>query len=78
MKTVSEREALRDLSKFLRDMYCWRDQDGRYDTDLVSVTRHTVKSMRRLIDAVLRDDIKVCDKYDSVYSQLCGEAKKRD
>lgn len=56
MFTVNKREALTDLSRFLRDMYCWCDQDGSYTTGLVSVTRGTIKEMRRCVDAVLDAD----------------------
>ena len=78
MKTVSEHDALKDLSKFLRDMYCWCDQNGSYTTGMVSVSRKTVRNMRRLVDAILSGEIKLSDKYDSVYVQLCEEARKHD
>lgn len=78
LKTVTERDALKDLSKFLRDMYCWCDHSGSYTGDSVEVSRGTVKNVRRVIDAVLSGDVKVCDGYDSVYAQLCGMAGKHE
>ena len=76
MKQVSERDALRDLSKFLRDMYCWCDCNGSYTGDTVEVSRKTIRNLRRVVDAVLGGEVKVRDGYDSVYAQLCNEMGK--
>lgn len=78
MKQVTAREALRDLSKYLRDMYTWCDQNGSCTTDAVSVSRGKIRQLRRLVDAVLEADmrgenVKLCDRYDSVYAQLCDK-----
>ena len=70
MKTVSEREALRGLNMFLRDMYCWCDVNGEFGTGMVSVSRKTVRKMRRLVDAILEGRVVLMDGYDSVYAQL--------
>lgn len=73
---VSRRDALKDLSKYLRDMYLWCDVNGEYlVTGTVSVSKGNVKTMRRVIDKVLEDDatgcgIRIPDDYDSVYSML--------
>lgn len=80
MRHVSKRDAMRDLSKYLNDMYCWCDVNGEYTTGLVSVSRETVKKLRQLMDAILEADandsvVFVSDGYDSVYAQLCGKAK---
>lgn len=66
MKTVTRREALKGLSRFLRDAYV---QD--------KVTRSQVKAMRRLIDAVLEADANgtnVRIMGDDVYGELVGHA----
>lgn len=74
MKQVSKRDALRDLSKFLRDMYCWCDCNGSYTGDTVEVSRKTIRNLRRVVDAVrISGVVKVCDGYDSVYAQLNGD-----
>ena len=73
MKQVSEREALRDLSKYLRDMYCWCDHAGSYTGDTVEVQRKTIRNLRRLVDAILSGDVKLRDGYDSAYAELCGQ-----
>ena len=75
MKRVSERDALRDLSKFLRDMYCWCDYNGSYTGDSVEVSRKTICNLRRVVDAILSGEVKLCDGYDSVYAQLVGGRK---
>lgn len=67
---VSEREALMGLNKYLRDMYCWCDVNGEYTTGMVSISRDTVKKMRRLVDAILDGKVVLADGYDSVYAQL--------
>jgi len=72
MKQVSEREALKDLSKFLRDMYCWCDCNGSYTGDTVEVSRQTIRNIRRVVDAVLSGKVQLCDEYSSVYAQLDG------
>lgn len=82
MKEVEIREALKDLSKFMREVYCWCDQDGSYTTGMVSLSRGTVRSMRRLVDAVLEADskgekVKLMDGFDSAYMQLFAERSKR-
>lgn len=76
MKQVSEREALKDMSKYLRDMYCWCDQNGSYTTGMVSVSRDNIRNLRRLVDAILSGEVKLCDGYDSVYAQLCDKRGK--
>lgn len=85
MKQVSERDALRDLSRFLRDMYCWESNTPDWakgmtdkEDEPVAVTRHTVKAMRRCVDAVLDSmqngtPINVMDGYSGVYEQLVGQ-----
>lgn len=86
MRHVSKRDAMRDLSKYLNDMYYWCDVNGEYFakdghmTGMVSVSRDTVKKLRQLMDAILEADandsvVFVADGYDSVYAQLCGKAK---
>ena len=76
MKVVSERDALKDLSKYLRDMYCWCDHDGSYTGDTISVSRKKIRDIRRLVDAVLSGKVRLCDGYDSAYAQLCDERSK--
>lgn len=76
MKQVSERDALRDLSKFLRDMYCWCDHNGSYTGDTICVSRKKIRDIRRLVDAVLSGKVRLCDGYDSAYAQLCDERSK--
>lgn len=49
MKTVSERDALKDLSKFLRDMYCWCDHDASEVFDNIDI-----KNMKAIKDGFLR------------------------
>ena len=78
MVKVSKREAMRDVSKFLRDIYVWCDQDGRYDTGAVSCTRKTIKAIRRVMDSIIEadandTDIRVPEGYDSVYAMLRGQ-----
>lgn len=73
-KEVTSREALTDLSKFLREVYVWCDVNGEYK-GTVSLSQGTVKGMRRLVDAVLEADasggkIRLMEGYDSVYAQL--------
>ena len=80
MRHVSKRDAMKDLSKYLNDMYYWCDVNGEYTTGMVSVSRDTVKKLRQLMDAILEADandsvVIVADGYDSVYAQLCGKAK---
>ena len=75
MKQVKATDALRDLSRFLREVYCWCDAEGNYCTETVSVSRDTIKQVRRCVDAVqdnLRNDtpINVKDGCDGVYEQL--------
>lgn len=85
MKRVSERDALKDLSRFLRDMYCWKSNTPEWaagmigtDDEVIGVTRHTIKAMRRCVDAVLDSmqngtPINVMDGYNGVYEQLVGQ-----
>lgn len=74
--------ALRDLGRFMRDMYVWCDQNGDYTTGLVSVKRDTIKRMRRVLDAVLEADahggkVRVSDWYGDVYTMLTDTAKRK-
>lgn len=85
MKQVTTIEALRDLSRFLRDMYCWCDQNGSYTTGSISVGRGTVKDVRRCVDAIISNmqndvPIYVMDGCDGVYEQLvqCVEKNVRE
>lgn len=76
MRTVTSVDALRDLSRFLRDVYCWCDHNGNYLTGTVSVSRDTIRQMRRCVDAIqdnMRNNtpIYVMDGCDGVYEQLC-------
>jgi len=75
MRQVTAMDAMRDLNRFLRDMYCWCDHEGSYTSDVVSVSRDTVKRLRRVTDAVLDNvqngtPIHVKDGYSGVYEQL--------
>lgn len=73
MMQVPTRSALMDLNRFLRDMYLWCDQNGNYDTGLVSLSRGSVDAMRRVIDAVLTaydGEAVLPDGYDSFYAYL--------
>lgn len=74
--------ALRDLGRFMRDMYVWCDQNGDYTTGMVSVSRDTIKRMRRVLDAVLEADVhggKVCvsDWHGDVYTMLTDTSARR-
>ena len=63
MKTVTRREALMGLSRFLRDAYT---REGH-------LSRAEVKAMRRLVDAVLEADANGADVRiigDDVYEEL--------
>lgn len=76
MKTVTRREALKGLSRFLRDMYTWCDVNGEYK-GTVSVSKGTVKRMRRLVDSVLEADASGADVRiigDDVVADLRGES----
>lgn len=87
MKTVTSERALRDLARFLRDMYCWEANipdgwDGCKDDEAIGVTRHTVKAMRRCVDAVLDNiqngtPIRVADGFNGVYEQLVGQLGRK-
>lgn len=75
MRTATSLQALRDLSRFLRDMYCWCDHDGSYTSGTISVSRDTVKHVRRCVDAVVDHmqngtPINVMDGCNGVYEQL--------
>jgi len=78
MRQVTVMDAMRDLNKFLRDMYCWCDHEGSYTSDVVSVKRNTIKRLRRVTDAVLDNvqngtPIYVRDGCNGVYEQLVSE-----
>lgn len=81
MKQVTATDALRDLSKFLREVYCWCDVNGNYCTETVSVSRDTIKHVRRCVDAV-QDNMRngtpiyVMDGCDGVYEQLVQGVKE--
>ena len=80
MRHVTTRSALTDLNRFLREMYMWCDQNGWYDTAVVSVSRGSVNAMRCVIDAVLSaegDDVVLPEGYDSAYAYLTDWKKKR-
>ena len=75
MKEVTTDEALSDLSKYLRDVYCWCDADGSYTSGIISVSRYTVRMIRRCVDAIREAAssnamVKVPEGYDSVYERL--------
>lgn len=76
MKQVSERDALKDLSKYLRDMYCWCDHEGKYTGGTVEVSRKTIRKLRLVVDAVLSGEVKLADGYVSVYAQLCDNKER--
>lgn len=72
---VSSKEALVDLSKFLREVYTWCDVNGEYLKGTVSLSQDTVKKMRRLVDAIIEADstggkIRLMGEYGSVFDQL--------
>ena len=70
-----KRDALKDVSRFLRDVYCWCDAEGGYSGP-ISITRGTVKAVRRCVDAVLAADamgsdvVRVEEPYDGTYEYL--------
>lgn len=75
MRQVTAMDAMRDLNKFLRDMYCWCDHEGSYTSGTISVTRDTIKLVRRVTDAVLDNvqngtPIYVKEGCSGVYEQL--------
>ena len=75
MRQVTAMDAMRDLNKFLRDMYCWCDREGSYTGGTVEVTRGTIKLLRRVTDAILDNvqngtPIYVKDGCNGVYEQL--------
>lgn len=81
MKIVTSLQVLIDVSKFLKDMQTWCDQNGEYGTGMVSISLKNVEQMSRCIDAVLDQiqngtPILVANGYDGVYEQLVG--KRRD
>jgi len=78
MRQVTAMDAMRDLNKFLRDMYCWCDREGSYTGGTVEVTRDTIKQVRRVTDAILDNvqngtPIYVKDGCNGVYEQLVSE-----
>lgn len=89
MRQVTTVDALRDLSKFLRDMYCWESNTPDWaagmtdkEDEPIAVTRHTVKAMRRCVDAVLDNmrngtPIRIANDCDGVYEQLVGQLGRR-
>lgn len=89
MKQVTTIDALRDLSKFLRDMYCWESDTPDWavgmtdkEDEPIAVTRHTVKAMRRCVDAVLDNmrngtPIRIVNDCNGVYEQLVGQLGRR-
>ena len=82
-KVVDVTEALRGLSKFMRDMYCWEANipegwDGCKEDEAIGVTRHTVKAMRRVVDSALDSlqngtPVRVPDEHSGVYEQLVAQ-----
>ena len=80
MRHVTTRSALTDLNRFLREMYMWCDQNGWYDTGVVSVSRGSVNAMRRIVDSVVMadgGDVVLPDGYDSAYAYLADSKSKR-
>lgn len=87
MKTVTGAQALRDLARFLRDMYCWEAYipegwDGCKEDEAIGVTRHTIKAMRRVVDSALDSlqngtPIRVPDEHSGVYEQLVAQLGRR-
>lgn len=75
VRQVTALDAMRDLNRFLRDMYCWCDHEGSCTGGTVSVTRETIKLVRRVTDAILDNvqngtPIYVRDGCSGVYEQL--------
>lgn len=73
---MTQRDTLRDVSKYLTDMGQWCDQNGRHDTGMVSVSTESVNHVRRCIDLVLRAGshgamVEVPEGYSSIYAYLC-------
>lgn len=89
MKTVTGERALRDLARFMRDMYCWESDTPNWaagtidkEDEPIAVTRHTVKAMRRCVDAVLDNmrngtPIRIANDCNGVYEQLVGQLGRR-
>jgi len=83
LRTVTRIDALRDLSRFMRDMYCWEANipdgwDGCKEDEAIGVSRHTVKTMRRVVDAIIDNErngtpIRVPDGHDGVYEQMVAQ-----
>lgn len=83
MKQVTATDALRDLSRFLREVYCWEaiipdGWDGCKEDEAIGISRHTVKAMRRVVDSALDSlqngtPIRVPDKHSGVYEQLIAQ-----
>ena len=71
-----QRDALRDIGKYLTDMGTWCDQDGRYDRGMVSVSTESVNRLRHTVDLILRAGthgalVEVPNEYDTIYAYLC-------
>ena len=77
---VGSQDAIRDISKRLLDMMKWCDQNGRYDTDMVSVSTKSLRNVRHCISLVLKASylgtmVEVPDGYDTIYAYLCQKDK---
>ena len=77
-----QRDALRDMGKYLTDMGSWCDQDGRFDRGMVSVPTDSVNRLRHTVDLILRAGthgalVEVPDGHSSIYAYLCdGNGRK--
>jgi len=77
VKTVTSLQALIGLSLFLDEMKTWCDQNGEYDTEMVSVSLDSVERMGMCVEAIIDNvqkgtPILIANRYDSVYEQLKG------
>ena len=73
-----QRDALRDIGKYLTDMSAWCDQDGRFDRGMISVSTESVNRLRHTVDLILRAGthgalVEVPEGYSSIYAYLCHE-----
>lgn len=77
MKIVTSLQAMIGLGLFLDEMQTWCDQNGEYETGMVSVSIDSVKRMSMLVDAIIDQvqkgtPIIIADGYNGVYEQLKG------
>ena len=83
MQHVSQRDAMRDVSKYLSDMGKWCDQDGRYDRGMVNVSTDSINRLRNCVSLVLKAGshgalIEVPDGFTSVYAYLCNGGGRKN